>query len=175
MLGIGIPAATGTVEAASDSAVSSTLANQESVKTLNNVYDQAYTGEMPRLVHGLKVNENTKADVHHKIGPPEEPATVDNPFEKYHGSMGQASYAFAYNKDKTISEIRYFGTQVERQQNLGGITPAVLNEQIGSADNILAVPNTGEMDYVYQTGDYELHFIVGGDQTVDHVNLKKAE
>lgn len=171
VLGIGAPSFMGSADAASGTSVSSSTENQKAVETLNNLYDSAFLGEMPGLVYGLKINDSTKGDVHKKIGLPEEPANKDNPFDRYHGSMGQASYAFAYHKDGTISEIRYFGTQVERQQNLGGITPAVLSKQIGSADKILSVPDTNEIDYVYQTGKYELHFVVGSDQKVDHVNL----
>ena len=41
---------------------------------------------------------------------------------------------------RKISEIRYFGTGVERRLNLGSVTPDVLSKQIGSADKILTVP-----------------------------------
>lgn len=172
VLGFTAPALAESAHAASETAVAST--NQQAIETLNQLYDQAYSGEMPKLVDGLQINVSTKEDVHNQIGLPEEPATNDDPFDHYHGSMGQASYAFSYHQNGRISEIRYFGTQVERQQNLGGISPAVLSEQIGSADKILTVPNTNEKDYVYITGDYELHFVIGDDQKVDHVNLTPA-
>lgn len=162
------------VHGSSGSGIHSSITNQKAARTLNNIYDEAYIGEMPREVHGLKVNESTKEDVHQRLGAPEEPATKNNPFDRYHGSMGNRSYAIAYHQNGTVSEIRNFGTGVERQTNLGGISPAVLNEQIGSADNILVVPHTNEMDYVYKTGDYELHFVVGNNQKVDHVNLEEA-
>ncbi|GGH77811.1 hypothetical protein JOD43_001436 [Pullulanibacillus pueri] len=172
LLGLGVPSFMGSADAASGPSVTSSQKNTKAITTLNQLYNQAFSGEMPKLVHGLKVDTSTIDDVHHQIGLPEEPAQPDDPFEKYHGSMGQASYAFAYGATGRIAEIRYFGTQIERQQNLGGITPAVLSQQIGSADHILSVPETNETDYVYQTGNYELHFVVGEDQTVDHVNLK---
>lgn len=130
---------------------------------------------MPGNVQGLKINNSTKKDVHHKLGDPEK---VDNQFDLYGWEMGQPGYGFAYNKDNTISEIRNFGTGVERQTNLGGITPDLLGEQLGLADKILKVPGTDETDYVYKTGNYELHFVIGDnpvidgfDQTVNHVNL----
>ena len=63
-------------------------------------------------------------------------------------------------------------TGVERRLNLGSVTPDVLSKQIGSADKILTVPKTGETDYVYHTGQYELRFVIGSDQKADHVNLK---
>lgn len=160
------------VPASSVSGIHSSITNQEAAGTLNNIYDHAFIGEMPGEDHAFRINESTKEDIHEKLGNPQE---VDGQFDLYHWEMGNPGYGFAYNEDNTVSEIRYFGTGVERQQNLGGITPAVLSEQIGKADTILAVPDTNEMDYVYKTGDYELHFVVGSDQTVDHVNLKEAE
>ncbi|MEH7663388.1 DUF4309 domain-containing protein, partial [Bacillus velezensis] len=41
-----------------------------------------------------------------------------------------------------------------------------------SAEKILTVTKTGETDYVYHTGQYELRFVIGSDQKADHVNLK---
>ncbi|WP_088053038.1 YjgB family protein [Virgibacillus dakarensis] len=160
------------IPASSVSGIHSSITNQEAAEYLNNIYDQAFTGEMPSAVHGLKINKSTKRDVHQKLGSPQK---VKGQFDLYSWNMGNPGYGFSYNKDNTISEIRNFGTGVERQTNLGGITPAVLSEQIGSPDKILAVPDTNEMDFVYETGDYELHFVVGSDQTVDHVNLKEAK
>ncbi len=175
VLGLGTAAFGETAHAADRTTVSSSITNPEAAKTVDNLYDDAFQGEMPNLVNGLKINVNTKSDVHEKIGLPEEPANTANAFDRYHGSMGQASYAFSYNENGTIAQIRYFGTNVERQLNLGGVTPAVLSEQIGSPREILNVPDTNQFDYVYQTGDYSLHFVVGADQTVDHVNLVKTK
>nr|WP_273542939.1 DUF4309 domain-containing protein [Bacillus altitudinis] len=49
------------------------------------------------------------------------------------------------------------------------------------ADSVSTIPQTKEKKYVYQTGDYELEFIVGHDPdisqhelTVVHINLIKA-
>ncbi|GAA0610465.1 YjgB family protein [Virgibacillus siamensis] len=160
------------IPASSVSGIHSSNTNQEAVEYLDNIYDHAFNGEMPGAVQGLKINKSTKKDVHQRLG---NPPKVKGQFDLYGWNMGNPGYGFAYNKDNTISEIRNFGTGVERQTNLGGITPAVMSEQIGSADKILAVPNTNEMDFVYETGDYELHFVVGSDHTVDHVNLKEAK
>lgn len=154
------------------SGIHSSITNQEAAETLNNIYDHAYIGEMPGEDHAFRINKSTKKDIHQKLGDPQE---VDGSFDLYHWEMGNPGYGFAYNQDNTVSEIRYFGTGVERQQNLGGITPEVLNEQIGKADKTLAVPDSEETDYVYKTSNYELHFIVGNDQTVDHVNLKETD
>ena len=45
--------------------------------------------------------------------------------------MGHPGYAFGYDSNHIISEIRYFGTNVERQTNLGSITEINLKKQLG--------------------------------------------
>lgn len=140
------------------------------------------TGEQPlsigvqwrnaQNVKGLKINQSTRQDVYDKIGEPEQKADSRNPFDLYSWNMGNPGYGFSYHRNGKISEIRYFGTGVERRLNLGSVTPDILSKQIGSADKILTVPKTGETDYVYHTGQYELHFVIGSDQKADHVNLK---
>ncbi|KXZ13425.1 YjgB family protein [Bacillus nakamurai] len=146
--------------------------NQSAKELVNSLYQSAFKGEMPQDVKGLKINQSTKQDVYDKIGEPERKADGSNPFDLYSWNMGHPGYGFSYHKNGTISEIRYFGTGVERRFNLGSVTPDVLSKQIGSADKILAIPGTGETDYVYNTGHYELHFVIGSDQKADHVNLK---
>ncbi|MEC0544735.1 YjgB family protein [Bacillus inaquosorum] len=146
--------------------------NQSAAELVKNLYSTAYTGEMPQQAQGLTVNKSTKGDVHAALGEPERPVGGDNRFDLYHWNMGHPGYGFSYHKDMTISEIRYFGTGVERQLNLGGVTPEVLQNEIGPANRVLTVPFTDEIDYVYDTGRYELHFVIGTDQTADHVNLK---
>jgi hypothetical protein len=145
---------------------------QDAVKKLKMIYHKAFTGQMPFAAEGLKINKSTKKDVHKALGTPE---MVSGGFDYYHAEMGHPGFAFAYNKNKTISQIRYFGTNVERKDNLGSITPKVLSKQIGSADYIRGVKGTNEINYIYKTGKYELEFIVGKDHTVNHVNLKPAE
>ncbi|MGG4111234.1 YjgB family protein [Bacillus subtilis] len=146
--------------------------NQSAAELVKNLYNTAYKGEMPQQAQGLTINKSTKGDVHAAFGEPERPVGGDNRFDLYHWNMGQPGYGFSYHKDMTISEIRYFGTGVERQLNLGGVTPEVLQTQLGPANRVLTVPFTDEIDYVYDTGRYELHFVIGTDQTADHVNLK---
>ncbi|MGM0948922.1 MAG: YjgB family protein [Bacillota bacterium] len=146
--------------------------NQSAADLVKNLYNTAYTGEMPQQAQGLTINKSTKGDVHAKLGEPERPSGGDNRFDLYHWNMGNPGYGFSYHQDMTISEIRYFGTGVERQLNLGGVTPEVLRNELGAANRVLTVPFTDEIDYVYDTGRYELHIVIGKDQTADHVNLK---
>lgn len=153
-------------------AAASKTENQRAQELVNSLDQSAFKGEMPQHVKGLKINQSTRQDVYDKIGEPEQKADSRNPFDLYSWNMGNPGYGFSYHKNGKISEIRYFGTGVERRLNLGGVTPDVLIKQIGSADKILTVPKTGETDYVYHTGQYELRFVIGSDQKADHVSLK---
>ena len=170
-LGMAVPSTLMETANAESKIMANTVANENALETLNKLYKHAHLGEMHNFEHELTLNKSTREDVRIELGSPDEEADTTNDFDKYHGSMGQASYAFSYHKNGTISEIRYFGTNIEREQNLGGINAEVLNEQLGSPDKILTVPNTNEINYVYKTGDYELHFIIDDSQTVNHVNL----
>ncbi|AOH53384.1 hypothetical protein ABE28_003395 [Peribacillus muralis] len=171
LLGAGASFSTEPVQAASTAEDSSSLAKTHAITTLYEIYNKAFSGEMPYTATGLKINENAQKDVYNTFGSPPEPGNADETFDFYHAEMGHPGFAFAYSEDKIISQIRYFGTNVERDHNLGSITPKVLGEQLGSADQIRHISSTDEINYIYKTGDYELQFIVGEDQTVNHVNL----
>ncbi|MDM5219609.1 YjgB family protein [Peribacillus sp. NJ11] len=148
------------------------IPKEHALTTLHEIYNKAFSGEMPYTAKGLTISENTKKEVYETFGSPPEPGNTDETFDYYHAEMGHPGFAFAYNDDKTISQIRYFGTNVER---LGSITPKVLGKQLGSADEIRHISSTNEINYIYKTGNYELQFIVGEDQTVDHINLLEAK
>ncbi|MGG1864542.1 YjgB family protein [Bacillus safensis] len=147
---------------------------------LTSIYELAPKGQMPYYAKGLKIGVQTKKDVHHKLGNPY-PETGQSSFDLYHAEMGNPGFAFHYDAKGKIDEIRYFGTNVEKETNIGGMTPALLKKQLGSADSVSTIPQTKEKKYVYRTGDYELEFIVGHDPdisqhelTVLHINLIKA-
>ncbi|MGE7763174.1 YjgB family protein [Peribacillus sp. NPDC097895] len=175
LLGAGASFSTEPVEAASKIDSTSSTAKEHAVTTLHEIYNKAFSGEMPYTATGLKIKENTQQEVYATFGSPPEPGNADETFDYYHAEMGHPGFAFAYNEDKVISQIRYFGTNVERDHNLGGITPKVLGKQLGSADQIRHIYSTNEINYIYKTGDYELQFIVGEDQTVNHINLLEAK
>ncbi|MGE6612238.1 YjgB family protein [Peribacillus sp. NPDC076916] len=174
LLGAGASFSTESVEAASTMDSTSDIAKEHALTTLHEIYNKAFSGEMPYTAMGLKINENTQKEVYETFGSPPEPGNTET-FDYYHAEMGHPGFAFAYNDDKTISQIRYFGTNVERDHNLGSITPKVLGKQLGSADEIRHISSTNEINYIYKTGNYELQFIVGEDQTVDHINLLQAK
>ncbi|CAH0134626.1 YjgB family protein [Peribacillus simplex] len=174
LLGAGASSSTEPVEAASTIDSASAIAKEHALTTLHEIYNKAFSGEMPYTAMGLKINENTQKEVYKTFGSPPEPGNTET-FDYYHAEMGHPGFAFAYNDDKTISQIRYFGTNVERDHNLGSITPKVLGKQLGSADEIRHISSTNEINYIYKTGNYELQFIVGEDRTVDHINLLEAK
>ncbi|MDM5296274.1 YjgB family protein [Peribacillus simplex] len=175
LLGAGASFSTEPVEAASTMGSTSGIAKEHALTTLDEIYNKAFSGEMPYTAKGLKISENTQKEVYETFGSPPEPGKTDQNFDYYHAEMGHPGFAFAYNHDKTISQIRYFGTNVERDHNLGSITPKVLGKQLGSADEIRHISSTNETNYIYRTGNYELQFIVGEDQTVDHINLLETK
>ncbi|MDM5214309.1 YjgB family protein [Peribacillus sp. NJ4] len=175
LLGAGASFSTESIEAASTMDSTSGIPKEHALTTLHEIYNKAFSGEMPYIVKGLTISENTKKEVYDTFGSPPEPGNTDETFDYYHAEMGHPGFAFAYNDDKTILQIRYFGTNVERDHNLGSITPKVLGKQLGSADEIRHISSTNEINYIYKTGNYELQFIVGEDQTVDHINLLEAK
>ncbi|MFY0779403.1 YjgB family protein [Peribacillus simplex] len=175
LLGAGASFSTEPIEAASTMDSTSGIPKEHALTTLHEIYNKAFSGEMPYTAKGLTISENTKKEVYETFGSPPEPGNSDETFDYYHAEMGHPGFAFAYNDDKTISQIRYFGTNVERDDNLGSITPKVLGKQLGSADEIRHISSTNEINYIYKTGNYELQFIVGEDQTVDHINLLEAK
>ncbi|WP_077304932.1 YjgB family protein [Terribacillus halophilus] len=135
---------------------------------LINLYSQAANGASIDIASDFTIGETTRADVIDKIGQPYTSGT----FDTYHAEMGNPGFHFKYNQDGILKEIRYLGTNVERKTNLGSITPAVLEQQIGKADTITSIPSTDQHKYSYETGSYQLEFIVNDDTLkVDHVNL----
>ncbi|WOV87516.1 DUF4309 domain-containing protein [Sporosarcina oncorhynchi] len=142
---------------------------QMALDTLNGLADSAVNGEVYRLANGIRVGHSTRKEITKKIGEPEE----QDEFDHYHGSMGNASYDLAYDEKGILKEARYFGTNVERQTNLGGITEEDLTEQLGQPDELRLIPETEEQNYSYRFGDFELQIIMGTDGKADHVNLKK--
>ncbi|GKW45549.1 DUF4309 domain-containing protein [Planococcus sp. NCCP-2050] len=143
---------------------------QMAIETLKGIVKDAEKGVVYRFASGFTVGESTREEVYAEISKPEEQT---GEFDFYHGSMGQASYQIKYDENEVMQEARYFGTNVERQTNLGGITKEDLIKEIGKPEEERAISATGETNIVYQIGDYELQFILGEDGTADHVNLLK--
>lgn len=145
---------------------------QMALEVLDGLVKNAENGIVYRLSDGFKVDESSRDEVYAAIGEPEE--QLDG-FDFYHGSMGNASYQIAYDENDVMKEARYFGTNVERQTNLGGITRDDLLEHIGEPVEERDVPATGETNIIYHIADYELQFVMAEDGTTDHVNLLERQ
>ncbi|EOS58469.1 YjgB family protein [Paenibacillus barengoltzii] len=151
-------------------------ASQSVNSFLNSFYKPALKGQFPEdAIKPLKaptLGKTTRQEIIKAIGEPEEAGTGANAFDSYHGSMGQPSLAFSY-KSKKLQEMRYFGTGVERQQNLGSITQKILMKQWGMP-NSTSTFKTGKLTQkklVYIRGDYQLEFIFDSSTDLNHINL----
>ncbi|OIK15368.1 hypothetical protein BIV60_10035 [Bacillus sp. MUM 116] len=145
--------------------------SQTAVKNINEIYNAAIKGTMPRLPISLKIGKNNRTDVRNQFGLP--PKGTTGEFDYYHAEMGHPGYAFGYDKKGVISEIRYFGTNVERQTNLGSITENNLKKELGKPNfiNKFKSGDIKQTKYTYHAGAYDLEFIFNNVKTLDHVNV----
>ncbi|KRD90048.1 hypothetical protein ASE51_05415 [Bacillus sp. Root147] len=152
-------------------ATSQETSSQTAVKNINEIYNAAVQGEVPRLTADLKIGKSLRQDVRDQFGPP--PEGSSNNFDYYHAEMGHPGYAFGYDQNNVINEIRYFGTNVERQTNLGSITQANLKKELGQPNFTSKVKGDGttQTKYTYHAGAYDLEFIFDDSKTLNHVNL----
>lgn len=140
---------------------------QMAIDTLNELVEAGKKGKVYHLNDGFYVGKTTQTDVYNTIGKPERQDT----FDRYTGSMGQASYDLRYDEKGLLVEARYLGTTVERQTNLGGITSTDLIEQLGEPDEKRNLKETHQNSYIYKLGKYEIQFIMNEKDKADHVNL----
>lgn len=145
------------------------------LKTLNSFYKPALKGQFPGVVSGLTVGESTKQDVIQKIGEPTQPGKSASSFDVYGANMGNPGFAFSYNKSNKIQEMRYFGTNVERQTNIGGITISMVKKNWYAPSSVSKFKNGKETQtkLTYNRGDYKIEFIFNSSTDLDHINLLK--
>ncbi|VDH00325.1 Uncharacterised protein [Lysinibacillus sphaericus] len=137
------------------------------IDTLNDLVLDGKKGKVYHLNDNFYVGKTTQTDVYNTIGKPERQDT----FDRYTGSMGQASYDLRYNEKGLLVEARYLGTNVERQTNLGGISSKDLVEQLGNPDEKRMLKDSDQTSYIYELGNYEIQFVMTGKDKADHVNL----
>lgn len=144
----------------------------QALKTLNSFYKPALKGQFPGSVSGLTVEKSTRQDVYKLIGKPDQKGPDADAFEVYHAEMGHPGYAFSYKLNK-IREMRYFGTNVERQTNIGGITMSMLEKNWHTPDAKTTIKNgkTKQTKLTYKRGAYQLEFIFNSSTNLDHINL----
>ena len=146
------------------------------VKTLNSFYKPALKGQFPGAVSGLTVGESTKRDVIQQIGEPSKPGKYPTSFDLYSANMGNPGYAFSYKSkyySNKIQEIRYFGTNVESQTNIGGITMKMVKQNWYAPSSVSKFNNGGitQTKLTYNRGDYKIEFIFNSSTDLDHINL----
>ncbi|WP_028561562.1 YjgB family protein [Paenibacillus pinihumi] len=150
-------------------------AESQALQTLNSFYKPALKGQFPGEVSGLSLGVSTRKDVEKKLGKSEAPGKTAKDFDVYHAEMGHPGYAVSYNKNNKINELRYFGTNVERQTNIGGITEKMLKKQWGKPNATKSFKTGKQLQtkLSYNRGDYVLEFIYNDATHLDHINLVK--
>ncbi|MEC0242858.1 YjgB family protein [Paenibacillus dokdonensis] len=150
----------------------SSYASQQAIQTLNSFYKPALKGQFPGAVSGLTIGQSTKQNVIKKIGEPTAPGKNFDAFDLYSANMGNPGYAFSYKLNK-VHEIRYFGTNVERQTNIGGITMKMVKQNWFAPSSTTTFKNgkTTQTKLTYIRGDYKLEFIFNSSTNLDHINL----
>lgn len=144
------------------------------LKTLNSFYKPALKGQFPGVVSGLTVGKSTKQDVIQRIGEPTQPGKYTSSFDIYGANMGNPGYAFSYKSNK-IQEMRYFGTNVERHTNIGGITISMVKRNWYAPSSVDMFKNgkKTQTKLTYNRGDYKIEFIFNSSTDLDHINLLK--
>ncbi|NUU63669.1 YjgB family protein [Paenibacillus agri] len=144
----------------------------QALKTLNSFYKPALKGQFPGSVSSLTVGKSTRQEVSKLLGEPEQKGNNADAFDVYHAEMGHPGYAIAYKLDK-IREIRYLGTNVERQTNIGGITMSMLKKNWFAPSSTTTIKNgkLKQTKLTYVRGDYKLEFIFNSSTDLDHINL----
>lgn len=150
-------------------------ASEQALKTLNSFYKPALKGQFPGSVSGLIVGESTRKDVLDLLGEPYEKGDNAESFITYHAEMGHPGYAFSFKLNK-IREMRYFGTNVERGTNIGGITMNMLRKNWYAPDSTTTIKNgkVKQTKITYLRGEYKLEFIFNSSTELDHINLFHA-
>lgn len=175
MVGLGAIGATTTYpvhQANAAAAADTDYASKLALQALNSFYKPALNGQFPGTVSGLTIGKSTHQDVLHKIGQPDIPMKDADGFDLYGANMGNPGYAFNYKLGK-IREMRYFGTSVERQTNIGGITMKMLKQNwyAPSAVSTFKTGNKTQTKMTYNRGNYKLEFIFNRSTDLDHINL----
>ncbi|WP_411348387.1 YjgB family protein [Paenibacillus sp. WLX2291] len=166
---------TQSVQAASNSSASEASYQRNlAIKNLNSFYKPALKGQFPGNVQEFAIGKTKRADVMKRFSSADVPRTSATGFDAYTATMGSPGYSFRYTND-VLSEIRYFGTNVERQTNIGGITMQLLRQQwyAPSSTSTITTGKQKQTKVTYNRGDYKLEFIFNTGTDLDHINLVK--
>ncbi|WP_054954820.1 YjgB family protein [Paenibacillus dakarensis] len=145
------------------------------LKALRSFYKPALKGQFPGAVSGLTVGKSTRQDVIQKLGKPSQPRKTTSSFDVYGAHMGNPGYAISYNKSNKIQEMRYYGTNVERHTNIGGITMRLVKQNWYAPNSVSNFKNgkKTQTKLTYNRGEYKIEFIFNSSTDLDHINLLK--
>ncbi len=146
------------------------------LKNLNEFYKPALKGMFPGNASEFVVGKTTRAEVIKRFGAPSVSRTSASGFDSYTADMGSPGYSMSYDSSGVLKEIRYFGTNVERQTNIGGITLSMLWKNWFKPTSSTAIKsgNAKQIKVVYKRGEYNLEFIFDTPTELSHINLVKA-
>lgn len=145
------------------------------LKKLNSFYKPALKGEFPGNAAGFVVGVTKRSEIIEKFGPPDVTRTSVNGFDRYTANMGNPGYAISYKASGVLKEIRYFGTNVERQTNIGGMTIAMVKKAWYApvSQTTIKNDNSTQTKLTYKRGDYKIEFIFNNSIELSHINLIK--
>ncbi|MFD1884757.1 YjgB family protein [Paenibacillus wenxiniae] len=165
-----------TTQAAASASSDAAYQHQLAVETLNGFYKPALQGKFPGDVNSFTIGKTKRSEVLNRFGPAEMPRSSASGYDNYTANMGHPGYAFHYNKNNVLDEMRYFGTNVERQTNIGGITMKLLREKWYAPSSVATIGKgkSKQTKVTYMRGKYKLEFIFNSSTDLDHINLLKA-
>ncbi len=164
-----------TTQAVASASSDAAYQHQLAVDTLNGFYKPALKGKFPGDVSSFIIGKTKRSDVLNRFGPAEEPRSSVNGYDNYTADMGHPGYAFHYTNN-VLDEMRYFGTNVERQTNIGGITMKLLRQKWYAPSSVATIGKgkSKQTKVTYMRGKYKLEFIFNSSTDLDHINLLKA-
>ncbi|MGN7456678.1 YjgB family protein [Paenibacillus pasadenensis] len=160
--------------AAKPAAAASASDQKMAMEKLMAMYKPALEGQFPNF-NGFTVGVTTRQQVIDQLGEAPEPRKTAGGFDFYHAEMGHPGYALRYDRDNVVAEMRYFGTNVERQTNIGGMTRDLLVQQwfMPQASTVFTSGGKKQKKLSYVRGNYQLDFIFNDVKgtDLDHINL----
>ncbi|NGZ77800.1 YjgB family protein [Saccharibacillus alkalitolerans] len=172
-LGAAVPTLLPSASAAQTSAASSSAMARE---TLMSFYKPALNGEFPGNADGFVVGETKRTEIIDKFGSPNVPRSSVSGFDNYTADMGNPGYAMSYDASGVLKEIRYFGTNVERQTNIGGITLSMVKKNWYTPISTTTIKSGGaaQTKLTYKRGKYKVEFVFNNSVELSHINLLKS-
>ncbi|QDH22991.1 YjgB family protein [Saccharibacillus brassicae] len=146
------------------------------LQKLASFYKPALRGEFPGSASGFTVGKTTRSEVIDAFGSPDVTRTSVAGFDSYTANMGNPGYAMSYTASGVLKEIRYFGTNVERQTNIGGMTTAMVKKTWYAPASTATIKNGTSIQtkLTYKRGEYKIEFIFNNSLELSHINLLKG-